>query len=1029
MPKRIFFEFFKGVKTMSLVQRLSVLFLILALLAGCHPKLLKHKPVYNYEGMTKQQIKVHKKVERFLQKASETGKPIAVSPQTRIDSVTIDNKNLDIGIYMDKSFAFVPFRPKQVNEIYHTLKSMLGHKYRRYKIKVYSLQYPIEELVPNFFRADTSQWDTSRLPKHYARPLPVKRPLMPFKITKGLTGRNIVVWNSHGWYYNRKVGRWEWQRPRLFQTVEDLLPTSFVIPYLLPMLENAGANVFLPRERDFQSHEVVVDNDSTPPSGRRYSERTMDNAHFFQQGSDSGFAYGNPPYPSGLNPFKQGTYRQVKSDTVVSAAARWTPDIPQTGYYGVYISYHADSQNVDDAHYTVFHAGGKSAFRINQQIGGSTWLYLGRFKFRKGVHPDSGSVVLTNQSKQAGLWVTADAVRFGGGMGSIERDGITSGRPRWEEGARYYLQYTGMPDTLVYDLNNNQNDYVDDYQSRGEYVNYLYGKPFGPNKNRDVKGLGIPIDLSLAFHTNAGFYEGDTTFGTLLIYSITGADTQRVFPDSVSRLANRDFADILQTQVVQDIRAQFDSTWQRRPLFEANYSEAYRPNVPAALIELLSHQNFRDMQMGLDPRFRFTVARAVYKAMLKFVNNEYKQPYVVQPLPVTHFSAVFDSVGRIVLKWKPQPDPLEPTAMPDRYIVYTRVDSGDFNNGTVVSQPTAVIDSLPAGKIYGFKVCALNAGGKSMPSEILSVYRSPKPGPTVLIVNGFDRICGPSYFWVDSIGGFVAFEDNGEPDHYDLSFTGMQYDYKMRSPFRTNDAPGFGASFADFETKVIPGNMFDYPYVHGLALQKAGYSFCSISDEALMDSMINVNQYPAIDLILGEEKTTPWPQEHVKAKNDSMFKAFPARLQTILRNYLKQGHGLFVSGAYVGSDLFDGKSSHSRDVQFGKQVLHINWMNSHACRTGVVQHNHRDSLLIVPPFRFNTGYNPQIYTVEAPDAINPINGAHTWLRYVENGQSAAVVYDRDYKTVVMGFPFETILNPKVRNLMMARIMKFLLGKD
>ncbi len=1013
---------------MHLIKRLFFISLALMLLFGCQPKLLKRMPVYNYAGMSKQEIKVHKKVEHFLQKIAIQGKPISLRPGTRIDSVVIDNKQRTIGVYMNKAFASVPFRDPQVRTLYSMLKSQLGRKYKRYHLTIYGLQFPIEALVPNFFRQDTSRYDTSRLPKPYTRPLPVKRPVWPVEINRGLQGRNVVLWNSHGWYYNQHRGRWEWQRPRLFQTVEDLLPTSFVLPYLAPMLENAGANVFIPRERDIQTNEVIVDNDSTPPSGKHYTERTLDNTHFFQKGNMPGFAIGHPPYPSGLNPFTQGTYRRVQADRVVSAQVRWIPEIPESGYYAVYISYHADSSNVNDACYTVFHAGGKTRFRINQQIGGSTWLYLGTFKFMKGLHPDSGSVLLTNQSKQAGHWITADAVRFGGGMGNIEREGLTSGRPRWEEAARYYLQFTGMPDTLVYDLNNNQNDYDDDYQSRGEYANYLYGRPFGPNRNRQVKGLGIPVDLSLAFHTNAGFYKGDTTFGTLVIYSLTDADSQRIFPDSVSRLANRDFADILQTQVVSDIRATFDSTWQRRALYDAYYSEAFRPNVPAALIELLSHQNFRDMQLGLDPRFRFTVARAVYKAILKFIRSEHKQPYVVQPLPVTHFSAVFDSTGRIILRWRPQIDALEPSARPQGYLVYTRIDSGGFNNGTLVTDTIAVIDSLPAGKIYSFKVCAVNAGGISFPSEILSVYQAPPPAPTIMIINGFDRICGPAYFRADSLGGFVAFEDNGVADHYDLSFTGMQYDYKINAPFRANDAPGFGASFADYETKVIPGNTFDFVYLHGRALRKAGLSFCSTSDEALMDGDIPLDPYPALDLILGEEKTTHWPQKHIRTQNDSTFKTFPRRLQRILQRYLKKGHGLFVSGAYVGSDLSSGKLSADPDVRFARHILHINWMNSHACRTGVVQHDHRDSLLILPPFRFNTGYNPQIYTVEAPDAIDPTGGAHTWLRYAENGQSAAVVYEQTFRIVVMGFPFETILNPVVRQRMMKQVMGFLLKR-
>ncbi len=81
------------------------------------------------------------------------------------------------------------------------------------------------------------------------------------------------MWPSHGWYYNNKMERWEWQRPRLFQTVEDLLPMSFTIPYIIPMLENAGANVFTPRERDTQTNEVIVDNDNqTDKNQKRYLE-------------------------------------------------------------------------------------------------------------------------------------------------------------------------------------------------------------------------------------------------------------------------------------------------------------------------------------------------------------------------------------------------------------------------------------------------------------------------------------------------------------------------------------------------------------------------------------------------------------------------------------------------------------------------------------------------------------------------------------------------------------------------------------
>ena len=65
--------------------------------------------------------------------------------------------------------------------------------------------------------------------------------------------------------------------PRLFGTTEDLFTQSFVVPYLIPMLENAGAIVFTPRERNWQRQEVIVDN-NTCPAGSQYLEVNYKNA-------------------------------------------------------------------------------------------------------------------------------------------------------------------------------------------------------------------------------------------------------------------------------------------------------------------------------------------------------------------------------------------------------------------------------------------------------------------------------------------------------------------------------------------------------------------------------------------------------------------------------------------------------------------------------------------------------------------------------------------------------------------------------
>ena len=91
--------------------------------------------------------------------------------------------------------------------------------------------------------------------------IPLVRQPEAMRITKGLSGRHIALWQSHGLYYNEEQDVWRWQRATLHRTVEDMFTQSFVLDYLIPMLENAGAVVLTPRERDIQKQEVICDND------------------------------------------------------------------------------------------------------------------------------------------------------------------------------------------------------------------------------------------------------------------------------------------------------------------------------------------------------------------------------------------------------------------------------------------------------------------------------------------------------------------------------------------------------------------------------------------------------------------------------------------------------------------------------------------------------------------------------------------------------------------------------------------------
>ena len=86
------------------------------------------------------------------------------------------------------------------------------------------------------------------------------------------------------------------------------------------------------------------------------------------------------------------------------ATATWIPQIPVDGRYAVYVSYASRSNSVPDAHYMVYHKGGRTNFVVNQQMGGGTWVYLGTFEFAQGSNI-AGRVVLSNQSDYRALVV------------------------------------------------------------------------------------------------------------------------------------------------------------------------------------------------------------------------------------------------------------------------------------------------------------------------------------------------------------------------------------------------------------------------------------------------------------------------------------------------------------------------------------------------------------------------------------------------------------------------------------------------
>ena len=91
-----------------------------------------------------------------------------------------------------------------------------------------------------------------------------------------------------------------------------------------------------------------------------------------------------------------------------------------------------------------------------------------------------------------------------------------------------------------------------------------------------------------------------------------------------------------------------------------------------------------------------------------------------------------------------------------------------------------------------------------------------------MIVNNFDRVAPPA--WVDfpDYAGFLEEKDAGVPYMYEINHVGPMYEFRRDKVWLDDDNAGFGASYTDDAGKIVPGNTFDYPYVHGKAIMAAG---------------------------------------------------------------------------------------------------------------------------------------------------------------------------------------------------------------
>ncbi|MBR5670861.1 MAG: hypothetical protein IKX11_03280, partial [Bacteroidales bacterium] len=149
-------------------------------------------------------------------------------------------------VHFNRFLSEQPLRKKDIDAIYSLVRKNFPEKYKSYadNFAIYSDGNNIEKLYSRALSETFNANDMSlaKAPAQDVENISQQRSLYPLtrnlsrakQPTAGLQGRHIALWQSHGYYYEQTLERWEWQRSRLMTTVEDMYTQSYVLPFLVP---------------------------------------------------------------------------------------------------------------------------------------------------------------------------------------------------------------------------------------------------------------------------------------------------------------------------------------------------------------------------------------------------------------------------------------------------------------------------------------------------------------------------------------------------------------------------------------------------------------------------------------------------------------------------------------------------------------------------------------------------------------------------------------------------------------------------
>jgi hypothetical protein len=758
----------------------------------------------------------------------------------------------------------------------------------------------------------------------------------------GLSGKITYIHGGHGYTAaNESNGAWSLQRPETFDMIEDLGNVD-QMTFLADYLFRAGATVVPLRPVGHQSNEVVLDND------------------------DAGVTFvgdwTNSSAPIYFGSAGDVPYRFAGTSSTETAYARYQPNIPEAGFYPVYAWTPSGGNRASDQLYRVSHTGGITEVSVNHRRIGNGLVYLGTYYFDVGT---SGYVDISNKSASAGSVVIADMIRFGNGMGDVNRGGGVSGRAREDEAGLYWVQWhvdrsQGIPTSEYRALSSDRDATVSLSPRYAEFM------------NREQDG-SLADRVFVSFHSNAGGGRG-----VLGLYNgnndpATRTPNQFLLANTLGREVNTDM-------VAQN--GQFEHNWSNRgsnvtlDRSDIEFGEINNNHIhdefDATIVEVAFHDNRLDAELMRDPKVRDALARATYQGMIKYFRavDGSTTPQTQLPAAVTGVHAQTTAAGSVTISWQPPAANSYLGDAPTGYRIYASTNGYGFDGGTLVAgaeTTSATLTGYDPAIPYYFKVVAVNAGGESPGSEVVAVLPS-GGAKQVLVVNGFSRL------------------DRTQAD---------------REPF------GAAGNTID-RVRLRSGNSRDYVIQVATAIHSAapGVHVNSASNEAVISGAVNLDDYHTVIWILGEEST----------EDDTL----DANEQVKVEQFLSGGGNLFLSGSEIAWDLDRENSGRT----FFESTLKADYVADDA-NTHMVTGS-SGSIFEGLAFSFDDG--SRFYDVDFPDVISPQPGAVAALNYNGGlGGTAAIQVagiDGRGSIVLLAFPFETITTAANRAAVIDRVFDF-----